>query len=205
MRKLTPKGMGTRRRIIEGAATVIQVSGVGAVTLDDVIAHTGTSKGQLFYYFPGGRDELLLAVAGYEADRVLDEQQPQLGDLSSWPAWLAWRDRVVDHYRGSGGQCALADLAAQSGRNTAGARAVMNQLVVAWQAQIATGIRQMQEADEIDRGMDADRASAALLAGIQGGVAILLVTGSTRHLEAALDMGIESLRASGARLLPSIG
>ena len=44
---------------------------------------TGTSKGQLFHYFPGGREDLLLAVADYEAGRVLADQQPYLGQLTS--------------------------------------------------------------------------------------------------------------------------
>lgn len=205
MRKLTSKGLGTRRRIVEGAAAEIQERGLAAVTLEDVVARTATSKGQLFYYFPGGRDELLLAVARLEADRVLDEQQPQLGDLTSWPAWLAWRDRVVDHYRRSGKRCALGDLAAQSGRDTPGARAVMTQLVAAWQARLSTGIRQLQELGEIDPGLDAERVAAALLAGIQGGVAVLRATGSPAHLEAALDTGIESLRASRNALVAAGG
>jgi hypothetical protein len=36
--------------------------------------------------------------------------------------------------------------------------------------------------------------AAALLAGIQGGVGVLLATGDLSYLEAALDVGIESLR-----------
>jgi AcrR family transcriptional regulator len=196
MRKLTRKGAGTRLRIIEGTAAEVQERGAAAVTLDDVIARTRTSKGQLFYYFPGGRDELFLAVARHEADRVLDDQQPQLGDLSSWPAWLAWRDRVVEHYRTSGEACALGGLASHSGRNTPGVRTVITQLVAKWQGQLSAGIRRMQTAGEFDPGLDADRAAAALLAGVQGGVAVLLATGSLTHLEAALDVGIEGLRAN---------
>jgi AcrR family transcriptional regulator len=202
MRKLTPKGAATRRRIIAGMAAEILERGVAAVTLDDVTARTGTSKGQLFYYFPGGRDELFLAVAEHEAGRVLDDQQPQLGDLSSWPAWLAWRDRIVEHYRISGEGCALADLAAQAGRYTAAARTVMIQLVANWQGQLAIGIRRMQAAGEVDPGLDPDRAAAALLAGVQGGVTVLLATGSLTHLEAALDIGIESLRLTGSGVRP---
>ncbi|MFF5113540.1 hypothetical protein [Streptosporangium sp. NPDC000509] len=38
---------------------------------------------------------MLLAVARFEADRVLEDQRPQLGDLTSWPAWGRWRDTVV--------------------------------------------------------------------------------------------------------------
>lgn len=47
--------------------------------------------------------------------------------------------------------------------------------------------------------MDADRSAAALLAGIQGGVVVLLSTGRTTHLEAALDLGIQQLRDSASR------
>lgn len=38
---------------------------------------------------------------------------------------------------------------------------------------------------------------AALLAGIQGGVGIMLATGDLTHLEAALDAGIDALRLAG--------
>jgi hypothetical protein len=52
----------------------------------------------------------------------------------------------------------------------------------------------MQAAGGIAAGLDADRAAAALLAGIQGGVTILLATGGITHLEAALDTGLDQLR-----------
>ena len=57
----------TRQRIIDGAAAEIRVNGAVATTLDDVMAHTGTSKSQLFHYFPRGKEQLLLAVAEQEA------------------------------------------------------------------------------------------------------------------------------------------
>ncbi|MFD0888743.1 TetR/AcrR family transcriptional regulator, partial [Streptosporangium algeriense] len=99
MPTLTRKGAATRQRILDGAATHIREFGVAATTLDDVLSRTATSKSQLFHYFPGGREELLLAVARLEADRVLEDQRPQLGDLTSWPAWQSWRDTVVERYR----------------------------------------------------------------------------------------------------------
>jgi AcrR family transcriptional regulator len=193
-RVLTAKGAATRQRIIEGAAAQIREHGVTATTLDDIRARTRTSKSQLFHYFPDGKDELLLAVARYEADRVLADQQPQLGELTSWPAWRAWRDTVVARYRGQGRHCPLAVVTSQLGRSTPGAQAVVTELVRRWQDELAAGVRHMQGAGEIDAGIDADRAAAALLAGVQGGVLILMSTGSTAHLEAALDAGIASLR-----------
>jgi AcrR family transcriptional regulator len=192
--KLTAKGAATRQRIIEGAAAEIRERGVLGTTLDDVRTRTGSSKSQLFHYFPEGKEQLLLAVARFEADRVLTDQQPQLGNLTSWPAWLAWRDTVVARYRKQGQHCPLGVLTSQLGRSTPGAQAVVTELIRQWQAEITAGIRHMQDAGEVTAAIDPDQAGAALLAGIQGGVVVMLSTGSLTHLEAALDLGIAYLR-----------
>jgi hypothetical protein len=52
----------------------------------------------------------------------------------------------------------------------------------------------MQEQGKVAARVDADRVAAALLAGIQGGVGIMLATGDLPYLEAALDEGIGGLR-----------
>jgi AcrR family transcriptional regulator len=193
---LTAKGQATRQRIIEGAAAEIRETGVSIATLDDIRARTQTSKSQLFHYFPGGKEQLLLAVAQYEAQMVLDDQQPYLGELTSWAAWQRWRDAVVDRYRRQGQQCPLAVLMSEIGRTTPGAQAVTSALMDQWHNEIANGVRHMQRQTKIVGRLDADRTAAALLAGIQGGVGVLLATGDIGYLEAALDVGIEMLRTS---------
>lgn len=192
---LTAKGQATRQRIIEGAAAEIRASGVSVATLDDIRARTQTSKSQLFHYFPGGKEQLLLAVAEYEAQMVLNDQQPYLGELTSWAAWRRWRDAVVDRYRRQGQHCPLAVLMSEIGRTTPGAQAVTSALIVKWHNEIADGVRHMQGQSKVASGLDADRIAAALLAGIQGGVGVLLATGDIGYLEAALDVGIASLHA----------
>jgi AcrR family transcriptional regulator len=196
---LTRKGAATRQRIVEGAAAEIRERGVLRTTLDDVMARTRTSKSQLFHYFPDGKDGLLLAVARHEADRVLADQQPHLGDLSTWAAWQDWRDALVERYRAQGEHCPLATVNSELGRNSPAAQAVSRELMHRWQGEIADGIRRMQAAGEVDPALDAVRSSAALLAGIQGGVLLLLTTGSTAPLEAALDVGISQLRSAPVR------
>lgn len=193
---LTPKGQATRARIVEGAAEVIRELGVGVATLDDVRARTGTSKSQLFHYFPDGKDALLLAVAQYEADRVLEDQQPHLGCLDSWDAWYRWRDSVVERYETQGDFCPLAALYQHVGRSNPGARAIVTELMREWQENLAAGIRAMQHNGHLPMSLEADQTAAALLAGIQGGVSIMLSTGQSVHLRAALDWGIERLRAA---------
>jgi AcrR family transcriptional regulator len=195
--RLTAKGEATRQRIIEGAAVYLRSDGPGEVTLDDIRAITGTSKGQIFHYFPEGKEELLLAVARYESARVLDDQQPHLGALSSWPAWERWRDAVVARYRAQGRHCPLSALLGQVA-STPGATEVVVTLLDKWQAEIRRGITQMQAAGLVRAGLDPDRLAAAFVAGIQGGVTVLRSTGSTRHLEATLDALLDYLRGQPA-------
>jgi AcrR family transcriptional regulator len=190
---LTVKGAATRQRIIDGAATYLLSDGPGAVTLDDIRAITGTSKSQIFHYFPEGKDELLLAVARSEAGRVLDDQQPHLDALASWAAWERWRDAVVARYRAQGRNCPLGALMGQVG-NTPGAAEVITVLLADWQARIRTGIEQMQATGKVRPSVDAGQAAAAFIAGIQGGVQVLRSTGDITTLEATMDLLIDHLR-----------
>ena len=195
---LTRKGAATRQRIIEGAAAEIRDRGVALTTLDDIRARTHTSKSQLFHYFPDGKEQLLLAVAEHEAEQVLADQQPHLGALNSWAAWQRWRDAVVDRYRRQGQSCPLSMLMSEIGRSTPGAQAVTATLMQRWHDEITAGVRSMQDQGKVAAGIDAERTAAALLAGIQGGVGILLATGDLGYLEAALDLGIATLRGNGS-------
>ena len=191
----TAKGRATRARIVEGAAEVLREQGVAFTTLDDIRSRTGTSKSQLFHYFPNGKDELLLAVAQFEADRVLEDQQPHLGRLDSWESWQRWRDVVVERYERQGEHCPLGSLFLQVGRSRPGARAIVTELMRQWQRQLAHGMLALQAKGLVSPDLDADRAAAALLAGIQGGVTMMMSTGDSTHLKAALDTGLDYLRA----------
>ncbi|MFI5960413.1 TetR/AcrR family transcriptional regulator [Cryptosporangium sp. NPDC051539] len=191
---LTAKGAATRRRIVAGAAAEVRERGVIATTLDDIRARTGTSKSQLFHYFPDGKDQLLLEVARFEADRVIDDQQPYLGNLTSWAAWEAWRDTVLSRYRAQGRHCPLSVVTSQLGRTTPGAQAVVSELVRRWQAELSTGIRAMQSTGDVRPELDPEATAAAVIAGLQGGVLIMLSTGELTHLAATLDLALAYLR-----------
>ncbi|MFC5104166.1 TetR/AcrR family transcriptional regulator [Kibdelosporangium philippinense] len=194
-KRLTPKGAATRQRIIEGTSVEVRERGAAATTLDDVCARTSTSKSQIFHYFPGGKEELLLAVAAYEADRVLADQEPYLSSLTSWEAWQNWRDLVVRRYRKLGVHCPLGVLITELGRKTPAAQALTGQLLERWQGQLRAGVTAMQTAGQISPSLDADRIAAWLITAVQGGVAVLLSTGKSDHLEAALDTSLALLRA----------
>jgi AcrR family transcriptional regulator len=195
---LTAKGVATRERIVAAAAAEIRERGVSAVTLDDIGRRSRTGKSQLFHYFPDGKEQMLLAVAEREADQVLEDQEPHLGRLTSWDAWHEWRDVVVEKYRRQGVNCPLGVLITEIGRHTPAAPAVTAKLLSQWQRRIQAGIEDMKAAGEIRSDVDPARASAALIAAIQGGVAILMSSGSAKHLEYALDLCLDYLRASSS-------
>ena len=92
---LTAKGQATRARIVEAAADLVLARGVGGTSLDDIRAGTRTSKSQLFHYFPGGKRELVGAIAALQAERVLDAQRPLPRRPSTRRTWERWRDAVA--------------------------------------------------------------------------------------------------------------
>lgn len=193
MAQLTVKGAATRQRIVSGAAELIREHGVSDVTLDDVRARTRTSKSQIFHYFAGGREDLLLAVARYEADRVLEDQQPHLGRLTTRAEWLSWRDAVIARYRRQGDSCPLSTLTSHVGSGTPGAQAVVRQLMLDWERPLRDGIQAMQEQGDVDPSIDSSAYARAIVATIQGGVQVLMATGSTEHLENALDLALRDI------------
>ncbi|GAA2329008.1 hypothetical protein SVIO_009540 [Streptomyces violaceusniger] len=155
---------------MEGAAEEIRERGVTGTTLDDIRARTATGKSQIFHYFPGGTEELLLAVAASEAERVLEDQEPHISRLGTWSAWQNWRDAVVRRYELRGVNCPLGVLITELGRTTPAAQALTGQLISQWQAALRTGVQRMRDSGEVDRQLDADRTAAALVAAVQGGV-----------------------------------
>lgn len=192
-KELTAKGRATRDRIVEGAAFLLRERGIEQTTLDDVMARTHTSKSQLFHYFSGGKEELLLAVARFEAEQVLEDQQPHLSCLDSWEAWQQWRDAVIKRYEEQGDRCPLASLSQHLGSRTPGAQAIVVGLMDRWQEHLAVGIRALQQAGHLPGEVDVDERAAALLVAIQGGVGILQSTGKSYHLRVALDHAIGDL------------
>jgi AcrR family transcriptional regulator len=195
--RLTNKGEQTRARIIAGAAAETRWRGVHQVRLDDVIERAGISKSQLFRYFPAGKQQLLLAVARYEADNPLPtDRQPTLGNLTTWAAWQAGRDRLVERYRAQGAPCEIGSVLEHTVARESAAQAVVAVRMEWWRRSLAGGIRQMQSTGDISPVLDPDQTAAAVLAGIQGGVIAVLNSGRVEYLEAILDLMISRLRSA---------
>jgi AcrR family transcriptional regulator len=194
MRVLTPRGTATRQRIVEGAAALIRERGPANVGLDDIRAVTSTSKSQLFHYFPDGKSDLLLAVAGYEAEQVLADQQPMLGDLTTWRKWQAWRRRVIQRYDAQRQRCPLTALTAQLGMANPATRGIITDLYERWHAYLAAGVQALKDHGVVDQDVNVEKAATAILTAVSGGAAMLQATDRISYLEIALTEAIDGLR-----------
>ena len=197
--KLTPKGAATRARIVAAAADLVLARGVGGTSLDDIRAGTGTSKSQLFHYFPGGKGDLVGAITAYQAERVLAAQRPWLDHLDSWESWQGWRDAVIAHYAGQPHWgCPIGALATELVGNDPAHAAEAAGHLERWRGHLATGLRRMRDAGRLRPGADPDRLATALLAAVQGGLTLTQTMRSIDPLVAALDNALAGLRGWAA-------
>ena len=196
--KLTRKGAATRDRIVAATADLVLARGVGGTSLDDIGAETATSKGQLFHYFPGGKTELVAALAAFQGERVLDAQRPYIDSLDTWEAWEGWRHAILAHY---GSQphwgCPISALA----REVAGADPEQAGHVAGymdrWRGYLQAGLDRMHSAGILRPDAEPEKLALSTFAALQGGLLLTQTMQSLKPLEAALDGALATLHAAG--------
>jgi AcrR family transcriptional regulator len=197
MAQLTSRGEATRARIVESAAELILAAGVGGTGLDGICTETATSKSQLFHYFPGGKSELVGAIASFQADRVLAAQEPYLSRLATWDDWRGWRDAVIDHY---GSQphwgCPIGALASELTGTDPERAAEVAAHMERWRAHLEVGVTRLRDDGELSPDADSRALSLAVFASLQGGLLLIASAESIEPLEAALDGALAMLEAS---------
>ena len=199
MATLTAKGAATRARIVETAAALVLQHGVGGTSLADVLDRTATSKSQLFHYFPGGKHELVAAIAEFQAGRVLDAQRPFLDALDTWEAWQGWRDAVVAHY-GSQAHwgCPIGALTSELINADPSHAPVVTVQMDLWRGYLQAGLIRMRDAGLLRPGADPEALALSVFAALHGGLLLTQTRQSIRPLEAALDGALTNLRAHAA-------
>jgi AcrR family transcriptional regulator len=197
MAQLTSRGEATRARIVESAAELILAAGVGGTGLDGICTETATSKSQLFHYFPGGKSELVGAIASFQADRVLAAQEPYLSRLATWDDWRGWRDAVIDHY---GSQphwgCPIGALAGELTGTDPERAAEVTAYMENWRGLLEAGVTRLRDAGGLSPDADPRALSLAVFAALQGGLLLIATAESIEPLEAALDGALAMLEAA---------
>jgi AcrR family transcriptional regulator len=187
--------MATRQRILDAASDLVFERGAITLSLDDVLAVTGTSKSQLYHYF-ADKSDLIRAVVAHQGERVLGLQGPALGEVDGWETLGRWRDTVVAVVAGLDcrGGCPVGSLADELAELDEQARAEAASIFDQWQDLLVGALRAMVVAGQLRPDADLDRLALATLASLQGGLLLAKTTRTTAPVEVALDAAISHIR-----------
>jgi TetR/AcrR family transcriptional repressor of nem operon len=198
-RRLTARGAKTRARIVTAAADLMYIRGVGATTLDDVIAASGVSKSQLYHHF-AGKDALVRAVIDHTGERVIERERDALGHVSTIPGLRRWRDSLVQNnaLRYGAYGCALGSLASEISDHDDVARRALSELFDEWQALLAGVLRRLQDNGALPPEAPIDQLATGLMGALQGGYMLAQTARDVTPMATSIDMAlthIESLSA----------
>ena len=193
--RLTRRGAATRRRIIEAAAELMYVRGVGSTTLDEVRAASGTSKSQLYNHF-ADREQLVRAVVRFRAEEIMEREHAALQRLRSFNGLVRWRDALVQRnaLREGAYGCVLGSIAGEVSDRDEVARRALARTFEEWERLIEAGLRRMQDARTLDADADPRKLAVGLMAALQGGYLLAQTAHDVTPMEIALDMALDHVR-----------
>jgi TetR/AcrR family transcriptional repressor of nem operon len=209
-RRLTARGEKTRARIVAAAADLINVQGVGATTLDDVILASGVSKSQLYHHF-AGKDALVRAVVDHVGERIIQRERDALGHVSTIQGLRRWRDALVQNnaLRHGAYGCALGSLASEVSDQDEAARRAASQLFIEWQELLAGVLHRLQDGGALPPEASIDQLATGLMGALQGGYMLAQTARDVTPMATSIDMAlahIESLHEHevGQRQRPAV-
>jgi AcrR family transcriptional regulator len=194
-RARTAKGEATRQRIIDAAAELMRLKGVGNTTLDDVIVASQTSKSQLYNHF-ANKGDLTRAVVQRWGERRLEQQEDDLRRLDSIRGLERWRDAMVQRNTVVGGAhgCILGSLAIEVADHDDEARRTLRADFQTWERLLADGLERMRAKGVLEADADPEELATGIMAALQGGYLLAQTAHDSAPMAVALDMAIEHVK-----------
>jgi TetR/AcrR family transcriptional repressor of nem operon len=201
-RRLTARGAKTRAKIVAAATELMYVQGVGATTLDDVLAGSGVSKSQLYHHFPG-KDALVRAVIVHVGEYVIEREHNALDHVSTIAGLRRWRDALVqaNALRHGAYGCVLGSLASEISDHDEDARRALAHLFVEWQDLLAIVLRRLRDNGALPPDASIDQLATGLMGALQGGYTLARTAHDVTPMATSIDMAlahIESLSPAAA-------
>ena len=135
----------TRDHIIEVASRLFEVQGYHATGINQIVAESGAPKGSLYYYFPGGKEEIA-AEAIHQAGRFIVghiEQDLAVQDdpVEGFRRFIRTVARQVEavNYRAGGPLTTVALESATTDRLNQACQEVYQQILDAFQSKLVEG------------------------------------------------------------------
>ena len=165
---MSPRRSDARQRMLDSATTLIRQRGASATSLDDILAHSRAPRGSIYYYFPGGRTQLI-EEAVERAGASIEQLLADAGDLTPVEVFdgfvSAWRDGIVASSFLSG--CPVLAVAIESNEDTPQLTAAAARAFASWRGALSALLRRHGVPPA-----EARRLSSLVVAAVEGAVAI---------------------------------
>lgn len=167
-----------RDRALMAIAEVFRRYGFEAASMTILGRETGLGRSSLYHYFPGGKQEMALAMLDLAEGFLRDDLLARLdGEAPAEMRRENFLARLCDYYRGGALGCVFASLSLHDCPPEVAARVAA--LMRFWIAALAEKLAGL--------GLDAPQARAAgAIRDLQGGLVVALSSGDPRHFETAL-------------------
>jgi AcrR family transcriptional regulator len=192
----TDQGRQTQEKILATAARLMHERGVRRTSVDDVLAASGTGKGQFYHYF-SGKDQLVREVLRYQLERFFSSQRSFLEHLDTWEGIEAWFAFVVRFHRDRRllGGCPIGSLAAEMADDEEALRRDLVAAFDAWQGFLKRGLAAMKRRGDLSPEASPDALAQVVLSAIQGGILLGRTRQDVKPLKHALAGAMRCLRS----------
>lgn len=174
-----------REHIIEATCILMERQGYHATGLNEIIKASGSPKGSLYYYFPGGKEELAAAALNHVGELVRARIRASLDDhadpVQAIPHFIQVLAVQVERSGYSAGG-PITTVAMETASTSEPLREVCEQIYASWQAVFAEKL--------MSGGMAPSRAESlagVILCAIEGGILLCRTRRSRGPLEAVAD------------------
>ncbi len=184
-----------REKLVQATLVLLRTAGLTGASLNRALDASGTPKGSLYHYFPGGKQELVITALQRFADQfgaLLESQwldggpfEARLHALFSVLSWALVRN---DYVLG----CPIAATALGLEKGDEAIRAAVDRILAGWTDLMVRGLPELPEADRRDF-------AASLLAIVEGALLLARAQRGTAPLEAAERFALAAYQARARR------
>lgn len=171
-----------RQALIWAAARLFRRKGYAGTGLSEILSSSGAPRGSLYYYFPGGKEEIGAAAVDAAGDLVSETLRKLAADADSPVDFLHAYTELLTHWMAASGYrdgcpitTTLLEMAPESAAITEAGRSSL----ATWREIVANLLLRHGWPDD-----EADQTATAVIAGLEGALLMARVEGSARPIEA---------------------
>jgi TetR/AcrR family transcriptional repressor of lmrAB and yxaGH operons len=179
-----------KEKLVQATLVLLRTAGLSGASLNRALDASGTPKGSLYHYFPGGKEELVITALERFADQfgafVESHWLTAQPFEARWPGLLAAMGRGLQRSDYTLG-CPVAATALGLEKGDKVIRAAVDRVLARWTDLIAQGLPELPEAER-------PAFAGSLLAMIEGALLLARARRDLAPLRAAERFGVAAYR-----------